>query len=50
MQSYRKDYAVRGLLSIVLLCSTMAVAEAGTPTEQVRQTVNDLVPFLRIRP
>jgi len=43
MQSRRKDQAVRSFLSIVLLCGMIAVAEAGAPMEQMRQTVNDLV-------
>ena len=43
MQSPRKDQAVGGLLSIVLLFGTLAVAEAGAPTEQMRHTVNDLI-------
>jgi len=43
MQSRRKDQAVGGFLSIVLLFGVIAVVEAGAPTEQMRQTVNDLV-------
>src|SRR5215470_5013270 len=43
MQSRRKDQAVRSFFSIVLLCGMIAVAEAGAPMEQMRQTVNDLV-------
>jgi len=43
MQSRRKDQAVGGFLSIVLLFGAIAVVEAGAPTEQMRQTVNDLV-------
>jgi|SRR5262245_32771272 phospholipid transport system substrate-binding protein len=39
----RKVHVVGDLLSIVLLCGTIVVAEAGAPTEQMRQTVNDLV-------
>ena len=43
MQSRRKGRAVGGLLSIVLLFGAIAVVEAGAPTEQMRQTINDLV-------
>src|SRR5262244_1797572 len=43
MQSRWKDQAVGGFLSIVLLFGAIAVVEAGAPTEQMRQTVNDLV-------
>ena len=39
----RKVQVVGALLSVVLLCGTIVVAEAGAPTEQMRQTVNDLV-------
>jgi phospholipid transport system substrate-binding protein len=43
MQSRRKDHVMGGLLSIVLLCGTLTVAEAGAPTEQMRQTFNNLL-------
>lgn len=43
MQSCWKDYTIGGLLSIVLLFGTLAGAEAGAPTEQMRQTVDALV-------
>ena len=36
-----------GLLSIVLLFGTFTVAEAGAPTEQMRQTFNNLVADFR---
>ena len=38
----QKAYVMGGLLSIVLLYGTLTVADAGAPTEQVRQTVHDL--------
>jgi phospholipid transport system substrate-binding protein len=43
MQSRRKDQVVGGFLSIVLLFGALAVVEAGAPTEQMRQTIDDLV-------
>jgi phospholipid transport system substrate-binding protein len=43
MQSRRKDHVMGGLLSIVLLCGTFTVAEAGAPTEQMHQTFNNLI-------
>lgn len=43
MQLRRKDHVMGGLLSIVLLFGTFTVAEAGAPTEQMRQTFNSLV-------
>jgi len=39
----RKDHTVSCLLSFVLLFGTVVVAAAGEPTEQMRQTVNELV-------
>ena len=39
----RKHHTAGCLLSLVLLFGTVVVATAGAPTEQMRQTVNELV-------
>jgi phospholipid transport system substrate-binding protein len=46
MQAHRKNHALGGILSIVLLFGTITVAEAGAPMEQMRQTVNELIAIL----
>ena len=43
MQLCWKGPMARAMFGIVLVCSAMTVADAGTLTEQMRQTMNDLV-------
>jgi len=43
MQSWWRGPKVGAIFSTVLLCGTMALAEAGAPMEQMRQTINALV-------
>ena len=43
MQACRRGPRAGAIFSTLLLCGTMALAEAGAPMEQMRQTLNALV-------
>jgi hypothetical protein len=43
MQACRRGPRAGAIFSTLLLCGTMALAEAGAPMEQMRQTLDALV-------